>query len=103
MCLCCVHVPPCPSWSSSILLQDDDEWDDYRENKKDYTGLKIENLTVQETKTEEEEEEETEVGRKGVGQQWKTVRLVFFVLLKAKPVFLVFFVLPWSPKSYLRL
>ena len=35
-------------------------------------------------------------------QQWKTVRLVFFVLLKAKPVFLVFFVLPWSPKSYLR-
>ena len=35
---------------SSPLLQDDDEWDDYRENKKDYTGLKIENLTVQETK-----------------------------------------------------
>ena len=48
---------------SSPLLQDDDEWDDYRENKKDYTGLKIENLTVQETKTEEEEEE-TEVGQR---------------------------------------
>ena len=57
-------MPPCPSSSSSPLLQDDDEWDDYRENKKDYTGLKIENLTVQETKTEEEEEEETEVGQK---------------------------------------
>ena len=42
-----------------FLPKDDDEWDDYRENKKDYTGLKIENLTQEEPK--EEEEEETEV------------------------------------------
>jgi len=42
---------------------DDDEWDDYRENKKDYTGLKIENLTQEEPK--EEEEEETEVNEDG--------------------------------------
>ena len=41
------------------LSKDDDEWDDYRENKKDYTGLKIENLTQEQPK--EEEEEETEV------------------------------------------
>ena len=41
------------------LPKDDDEWDDYRENKKDYTGLKIENLTQEQPK--EEEEEETEV------------------------------------------
>ena len=39
--------------------KDDDEWDDYRENKKDYTGLKIENLSQEQPK--EEEEEETEV------------------------------------------
>ena len=50
---------------TTLNQQDDDEWDDYRENKKDYTGLKIENLTVQETKTEEEEEEETEVDEDG--------------------------------------
>ena len=42
-----------------FLPKDDDEWDDYRENKKDYTGLKIENLTQEQPK--EEEEEETEV------------------------------------------
>merc|ERR1712228_1119527 len=42
---------------------DDDEWDDYRENKKDYTGLKIENLTQEQPK--EEEEEETEVNEDG--------------------------------------
>ena len=42
-----------------LLPKDDDEWDDYRENKKDYTGLKIENLTQEQPK--EEEEEETEV------------------------------------------
>jgi len=42
---------------------DDDEWDDYRENKKDYTGLKIENLTVELPK--EEEEDETEVNEDG--------------------------------------
>merc|ERR1711890_58132 len=44
-------------------MGDDDEWDDYRENKKDYTGLKIENLTQEEPK--EEEEEETEVNEDG--------------------------------------
>ena len=38
--------------------QDDDEWDDYRENKKDYTGLKIENLVVEEPVKQEEEETE---------------------------------------------
>jgi len=43
--------------------QDDDEWDDYRENKKDYTGLKIENLTAEEPK--EETTEETEVNEDG--------------------------------------
>jgi len=42
---------------------DDEEWDDYRENKKDFTGLKIDNLTVEEPK--EEEEEETEVNEDG--------------------------------------
>ena len=42
-----------------ISPKDDDEWDDYRENKKDYTGLKIENLSQEQPK--EEEEEETEV------------------------------------------
>jgi len=41
--------------------QDDDEWDDYRENKKDYTGLKIENLVIEEpVKVEEEETEVSE-------------------------------------------
>ena len=43
--------------------QDDDEWDDYRENKKDYTGLKIENLTVEDP-TVKPEEEKTEVASK---------------------------------------
>jgi len=43
--------------------QDDDEWDDYRENKKDYTGLKIENLTVEEPV--KDEEEETEINEDG--------------------------------------
>merc|ERR1712029_763736 len=38
--------------------QDDDEWDDYRENKKDYTGLKIENLVIEEPVKVEEEETE---------------------------------------------
>ena len=47
----------------SLVLQDDEEWDDYRENKKDFTGLKIDNLTVEEPK--EEEEEETEVNEDG--------------------------------------
>lgn len=50
--------------STTLNQQDDDEWDDYRENKKDYTGLKIENLTVEEP-TKEEEEEETEINEDG--------------------------------------
>eukprot|EP00092_Neocalanus_flemingeri_P014828 GFUD01016009.1.p1 GENE.GFUD01016009.1~~GFUD01016009.1.p1 ORF type:complete len:257 (-),score=100.29 GFUD01016009.1:331-1101(-) len=46
-----------------INQQDDDEWDDYRENKKDYTGLKIDNLVIQEpVKVEEEETEINEDG-----------------------------------------
>ena len=61
-CLGC-HICEQPSQKNLIfhhvvLPKDDDEWDDYRENKKDYTGLKIENLTQEEPK---EEEEETEV------------------------------------------
>jgi len=47
----------------NIKQQDDDEWDDYRENKKDYTGLKIENLVIEEpVKVEEEETEINEDG-----------------------------------------
>merc|ERR1719188_1069909 len=49
--------------NTPLNQQDDDEWDDYRENKKDYTGLKIENLTAEQPK--EEEEEETEVNEDG--------------------------------------
>jgi len=46
-----------------VNQQDDDEWDDYRENKKDYTGLKIENLVIDEpVKVEEEETEINEDG-----------------------------------------
>jgi len=46
-----------------VNQQDDDEWDDYRENKKDYTGLKIENLVIEEpVKVEEEETEINEDG-----------------------------------------
>ena len=43
-----------------FFIQDDDEWDDYRENKKDYTGLKIENLVIEEPVKVEEEETEVE-------------------------------------------
>lgn len=43
---------------------DDEEWDDYRENKKDYTGLKIDTLTIEE-QPQEEEEEETEINEDG--------------------------------------
>merc|ERR1719300_542500 len=43
--------------------QDDDEWDDYRENKKDYTGLKIENLVIEEPSNVEEEA--TEINEDG--------------------------------------
>merc|ERR1712037_406356 len=49
--------------NTPLNQQDDDEWDDYRENKKGYTGLKIENLTQEQPK--EEEEEETEVNEDG--------------------------------------
>jgi len=49
--------------NTPLNQQDDDEWDDYRENKKDYTGLKIENLTVEEPT--KEEEEETEINEDG--------------------------------------
>ena len=42
------------------MFQDDDEWDDYRENKKDYTGLKIETLVIEDSE-KPAVEEETEV------------------------------------------
>ena len=42
------------------MFQDDDEWDDYRENKKDYTGLKIETLVIEDPE-KPVVEEETEV------------------------------------------
>jgi hypothetical protein len=41
------------------------EWDDYRENKKDYSGLKIETLKIEEP--QEEEEEETEINEVSSG------------------------------------
>ncbi|XP_023323991.1 protein CDV3 homolog [Eurytemora carolleeae] len=44
--------------------QEDEEWDDYRENKKDYSGLKIENLKIEE-QISEDEEEETEINEDG--------------------------------------
>eukprot|EP00088_Acartia_fossae_P000985 TRINITY_DN10363_c0_g1_i1.p2 TRINITY_DN10363_c0_g1~~TRINITY_DN10363_c0_g1_i1.p2 ORF type:complete len:259 (-),score=112.91 TRINITY_DN10363_c0_g1_i1:513-1289(-) len=44
--------------------QDDEEWDDYIENKKDYTGLKIDALTIQD-EAAEPEEEETEINEDG--------------------------------------
>lgn len=45
-------------------VEGEDEWDDYHENKKDYTGLKIENLKVEE-EVEEEEEDEEEMNEDG--------------------------------------
>lgn len=44
---------------------EDEEWDDYRENKKDYTGLKIETLNIENKEEEEEEEEDTEINEDG--------------------------------------
>jgi len=44
--------------------QEDEEWEEYRENKKDLTGLKIEALTIQEPVVEVEEEE-TEINEDG--------------------------------------
>ena len=44
------------------LCQDDEEWDDYRENKKDFTGLKIDKLVIEEP-VNNQEEEETEVSQ----------------------------------------
>jgi len=44
--------------------QEDEEWEEYRENKKDFSGLKIENLNVQEAQPEPEEEE-TEINEDG--------------------------------------
>ena len=43
-----------------MSCQDDEEWDDYRENKKDFTGLKIDKLVIEEPVINPEEEE-TEV------------------------------------------
>ena len=44
----------------SDFVQDDEEWDDYRENKKDFTGLKIDKLVIEEPSAKPEEED-TEV------------------------------------------
>merc|ERR1712107_70936 len=44
--------------------QDDEEWDDYRENKKDFTGLKIDTLVIEEPAAKPETEE-TEVNERG--------------------------------------
>jgi len=44
--------------------REDDEWDDYIENKKDFSGLKIETLTI-EDQAPVEEEEETEINEDG--------------------------------------
>ena len=63
-CLCC-FVQLFSSHSITrchivTLFQDDEEWDDYRENKKDYSGLKIETLVIEDVGAKQEEEE-TEV------------------------------------------
>ena len=54
----------CQLWISLCLhqyfVQDDEEWDDYRENKKDFTGLKIDKLVIEEPSVKPEEED-TEV------------------------------------------
>lgn len=44
--------------------QEEEEWDDYRESKRDYTGLKIESLTI-EDHAPEPEEDETEINEDG--------------------------------------
>ena len=54
-----------PSALISDFVQDDEEWDDYRENKKDFTGLKIEKLVIAEPSAKPEEED-TEVMLKTV-------------------------------------
>lgn len=48
----------------TVNQQDDDEWDDYRENKKDYTGLKIETLVIEDPE-KAVVEEDTEVNENG--------------------------------------
>lgn len=50
--------------TEKTVPQDDEEWDDYRENKKDFTGLKIDNLVIEEP-VSKPEEEETEVNEHG--------------------------------------
>jgi len=49
--------------TAAAAVEEDEEWDDYRENKKDYTGLKIESLQV--ASEPEEEEEETQLNEEG--------------------------------------
>lgn len=43
---------------------EDEEWDDYRENKKDFSGLKIESLSVAD-QVPDEDEDETEINEDG--------------------------------------
>lgn len=68
-----------------LLMQEDDEWKEFEEEKKDYTGLKIGNLQIEgegasgEGEEEEEQEmEENEAGelvpkRKVQAGPWKMV------------------------------
>jgi hypothetical protein len=61
--------------------QEDEEWEEYREHKKDLTGLKIETLTLTEPQAEEEEEETeinedgelVKVKKDGTGGPWKSL------------------------------
>lgn len=41
----------------NIIIKDDDEWKEFKEEKKDYTGLKIGNLTVEESPDIESDDE----------------------------------------------
>lgn len=53
-----------PVRRSAFCFQKDDEWKEYEEPKRDYTGLKIDNLKLEE-EIDEEEEEEHEVNEDG--------------------------------------
>jgi hypothetical protein len=69
-----------------LLIQEDDEWKEFEEEKKDYTGLKIGNLQIEGEgvsgvgeEEEEQEMEENEAGelvpkRKVQSGPWKMVK-----------------------------
>lgn len=54
-----------PHSTSFFFSQNDDEWLSYDDDKKDYSGLKIESLKVEERGGSEEEEEEHEINEEG--------------------------------------